>query len=266
MPIELGMTGATCIVTGATRGIGRAVVQVLLDDGASVVAIAGSENSAATLRAELAIHDQPVLVIAQDMGASDSGTRVVDAALDRFGDIDLVTNIASVFRNQALHEINRADWIELFEVKLLGYWNLANAAADSLERRQGAIVNVAGVAGVVATPTSPHVGAVNAGIISMSEGLARAFAGRGIRVNTVSPGVTETDRFADRSRTFVEAGRGDLADARAELSQHIPVGYPADPKELALIIALLGSRVFRSVVGAHLVVDGGGTLGARRRA
>jgi NAD(P)-dependent dehydrogenase (short-subunit alcohol dehydrogenase family) len=98
----------------------------------------------------------------------------------------------------------------------------------------------------------------------MTESMAKAFAADGVRVNVVSPGATDTDRFATRTSLLAERERTDETTARDTLSRSIPLGHPADPAEVALVIAVLGAPVMRSVTGAHIVVDGGSTLGGRR--
>jgi NAD(P)-dependent dehydrogenase (short-subunit alcohol dehydrogenase family) len=261
--IELGYAGKACVVTGGTRGIGKAVVALLLDQGAHVLAVGSRTETADALRAEID-HDN-LRVIAQDMRADDCGTNVVAAAVDAFGGIDLLVNNAAAFDYVPPDTLRRSDWTGLFTLKALGYWSLATAAIPELVQRRGAIVNVSGVAGVVASPGSPHVGATNAAVISMTEGMALKLAPEGVRVNVVSPGAVDTDRFATRASLRAEDQGIDVASAREQLSSDIPVGGPADPAEVALVIALLGAPVTRSVTGAHVVVDGAGTLGGRRR-
>jgi NAD(P)-dependent dehydrogenase (short-subunit alcohol dehydrogenase family) len=264
MGVDLGYAGTSVIVTGGTRGIGKALVALLLDQGAQVLAVGSRQETADELRADIA--DDNLHVVAQDMRTDDCGVRVVAAAVEALGGVDLVVNNAAAFDYVPVDDITRADWVALFTLKALGYWSLARAAVPELEKRQGSIVNVSGVAGIIASPDSPHVGAVNAAVISMTEGMAKAFAGRKVRVNVVSPGATDTDRFATRTSLLAQREHTDEAAARDQLSSAIPVGHPADPAEVALAIALLGAPVLRSVTGTHIVVDGGSTLGGRRHA
>lgn len=264
MAVDLGYAGKAAIVTGGTRGIGKAVVSLLLEQDARVLAVGSTAETAAKLRADIA--DERLLVVAQDMRADDCGTRLVERAVGEFGGVDLVVNNAAAFDYVPADQIGREDWLALFRLKALGYWSLALAAVPALINRRGAIVNVSGVAGIVASPDSPHVGGTNAAILSMTEGMAKALAHQGVRVNAVSPGATDTDRFATRTALRAQREHTDEATAREELSQAIPVGHPADPAEVALTIAVLGAPVLTSVTGSHVVVDGGSTLGGRRRA
>lgn len=264
MAVELGYEGAGAIVTGGTRGIGRATVELLLAQGAQVLAVGSRPETAKALAADIS-HER-LQVTAQDMRADDCGDQLVSQAMTAFGRLDLVVNNAAAFDYVTADSLARQDWLELFTLKALGYWSLARAATDELARSRGAMVNVSGVAGVVASPDSANVGAVNAAVISLTESMARALAPRGVRVNVVSPGATDTDRFASRIGMLAERENLGPDEARARLAATVPVGYPADPAEVALVIAMLGAPALRSVTGAHLIVDGGGTLGGRRRA
>jgi len=264
MPIDLGYNGAAAVVTGGTRGIGQEVVRLLLSEGARVLAVGSRPETAEKLRAE--IGDEKLVVIAQDMRTPDSGQNVVAAALAAFGGIDLVVNNAAAFDYTPADLIDRSDFMDLFELKALGYWSLARAATAELAKRMGAIVNVAGVAGIAPNPDTPHVGATNAAVINMTQGMAKALAPRGVRVNVVSPGATDTDRFATRTALLAVRTGTDPEAARAQLGSDIPVGHPADPVEIALLVAMLGAPVLRSVTGTHIVADGGSTMAGRRSA
>jgi NAD(P)-dependent dehydrogenase (short-subunit alcohol dehydrogenase family) len=263
MAIDLGYGGAAAIVTGGTRGIGKAVVQLLLAEGASVLAVGQRPESADKLAAELG-HDR-LRTVAQDMRADDSGDHLVSRALTEFERLDLVVNNAAAFDYVGAGGLTRPHWAELFTLKALGYWSLIKAATEALAAQRGAVVNVSGVAGIIASPDSANVGAVNAAVISMTESVAAALAPRGVRVNVVSPGTTDTDRLATRASLLAEREQTTVATARDQLISAVPIGHPADPAEVALVIAMLGAPAMRSVTGAHVVVDGAGTLGRRRR-
>jgi NAD(P)-dependent dehydrogenase (short-subunit alcohol dehydrogenase family) len=262
--IDLGYAGTAAVVTGGTRGIGRAVVELLLAEGAQVLAV-GSRPETADALADALEHHPKLVTVAQDMREPDCGERLVAAAVDAFGGVDLIVNNAAAFDYVPAATLGREDFVGLFTLKALGYWSLARAATPALAQRRGAVVNVSGVAGLIASPDSPHVGAVNAAVISMTESMALALARDGVRISVVSPGATDTDRFATRTSLLAQREGIDADAARAQLSSAVPIGYPADPAELALVVAMLGAPAMRSVTGAHVVVDGGGTLGPRRR-
>jgi NAD(P)-dependent dehydrogenase (short-subunit alcohol dehydrogenase family) len=266
VPIDLELDGRVCIVTGGTRGIGREVVTLLLEEGAQVLAAGRRAQTVEALREDLARYGDRLSVTGQNMQLPDAGEALVATAISRFGTLDVVVNNAAGFEYKAAEDVDREDWSTLFELKALGYLSLATAAIPRMTERGGAITNVAGVAGVRPSPTSVHVGAVNAAVISMSESLALGLASRHIRVNVVSPGVTDTDRFQSRIQTVTQAGSHTQEGAREVLSADIPIGIPADPKEVARAIVVVSSPVMRSLTGSHLIVDGGSTLERRRRA
>ena len=253
--------GRVAIVTGATRGLGRAVTRRLLDAGASVIATGRTADSCATLATELADDAGRVEVVQVDLRDPDAGERLVTAATAHWGRLDLVVNNAAPFmdRDRATGP-TRADWLELIEAKLLGYWGLMTAAIPALTETHGAIVNVAGGAGLVASPRSPHNGAVNAAIIHLSDSYALALAPAGIRVNIVIPSVIDNDRFATRASRRAATTGISVDAARAELGGRVPAGFPTDPDEIADVILALGSPGGRSLTGAHVTVGGASHL------
>lgn len=264
--IDLALDGIACIVTGGTRGIGRDVVGLLLSQGARVVTSGVRTESIEALRSELADHADRLEVVRQDMADDDAGHRLVDRCVARFGVVDVVVNNAASFDAKDPAAVGSADWSGLLDLKLIGYWRVVQAAVPAMSGRGGAVTNVAGTAGVHASPMVPHVGATNAAIISASESWALALAPAGIRVNVVSPGLTATDRFKASARQRAAIDGTDLETASRTLATAVPVGHAADSAEVALSIVMLSSPVFRSVTGAHLIVDGAATLGLRRRA
>jgi NAD(P)-dependent dehydrogenase (short-subunit alcohol dehydrogenase family) len=265
MALDLKLESASCIVTGGTRGIGRSVVELLLAQGACVLAVGSRAETCENLAANLTCFGSRVQVVQQDMSRDDAGERVVAAAVNAFGVLDVVVNNASAFDFKPAHTITRDDWRDLVELKLLGYWSLSSAAVPHLEiSDRAAITNVSGAAGVAASPLLPNVGAVNAAIISMSESLALALAPKSIRVNVVVPGSTATDRFDRRAEIRAADKHVPLDEVRREMTDEIPLG-PSSPAELAIAIVTMCAPIMRTMTGATLLVDGGVTLAARRR-
>jgi NAD(P)-dependent dehydrogenase (short-subunit alcohol dehydrogenase family) len=261
---DLQLAGRSCVVTGATRGIGRAITALLLTEGAQVLAVGRRTESCAKLAADLAEHEPRLTVMAQDMRQDQAGETVVACARNTLSGIDVLINVAAAFEYRRVDELTRADWSGLMDLKLMGYASITNAALPDLRRSKGSVTNIAGVAGVVATPDAPHVAAVNAAIISMTISYAAQLAPDGVRVNVVSPGVTNTDRFATRAAQLATHLDGGITAARAALAERIPMGYPADPDEIALAVVTIAAPRMRSITGAHLIIDGGETLGRRR--
>lgn len=259
--ISLDLEDRSCLVTGATRGIGRAVTRLLLAEGACVTAIGRTSATCDSLRDEFAGFGRRLTVAEQDMSEPASGQAVVAVAKHKFGGLDVVVNNAGAFDAKEPEDIGRDDWASLLNLKLLGYVSVIRAAIPELQKTKGSITNVAGVAGAVADPVVPHVSATNAAVISASRSFALQQAPHGVRVNVVSPGKTATDRYWNSVRRLQEARALSRAEADSALAGTVPLGHIADPDEVARMIVLLASPVMRSITGAHVLVDGGESLG-----
>ncbi|TNC29455.1 SDR family NAD(P)-dependent oxidoreductase [Amycolatopsis alkalitolerans] len=252
--MDLGISNRSYLVTGGTRGIGLAAARLLLEDGARVTVAARTTSSIETAAAELGEHPRAGFVRA-DLRQPDGARMAVAAAVERFGSLDGVVNNASAFSIDLDHP-DRAAWTDLFELKLLGYEAVVQAALEHLPEG-GSVVNISGIASKRYWPRSPHVSAINAAVEALSTHYAAALAPRKIRVNTVVPGTTATDRYKRRVERLSEQDGLAPAEARKILDSTVPLGRPSEPDEVAAAIVFLLSDRSASTTGATIVVDGG---------
>jgi len=236
------------VVTGGTKGIGRATVERLAREGATVVATYHSDEEAAGDLADwLGRRDVDGRVRKFDVGDHGAVRAGFDAITDVLGPPTVLVNNAGVMRNGLLIRMDPDDWQQVLETNLTGAFYCTRAAARRMLRAGGGrIVNVSSVAARRGWPGQANYAASKAGLIGLTRAVARELGGRSIRVNAVCPGYAGTELY-DR-----------LADGREpEIEAEIPQGRVADPAEIAEAIAFLASPRATYVNGAVLTADGG---------
>ena len=238
--------GKVAIITGAGSGIGAATARRFAQDGAAVV-LAGRragklEDVAKSLPAErVFIHPTDV--------ASEAGcTALIAAAIDRFGRLDVLVNNAGTATFGAFAEIDIAEYHRTMQTNLDGVVYCIRAAFPHLVKTAGNIVNVSSASGLGGDSGLAYYNAAKGAVTNLTRALAIEFGGAGIRVNAVNPSLTVTDMSA--------AITGN-AELRAKFMDRIPLGRPAEPAEVADVIAFLASQDARFVTGVNLPVDGG---------
>lgn len=245
--MDLGLSGKKAVVTGGSRGIGRAVALALAGEGADVaVAATTEERAAGTASAcrELGVRAVPYGVdIADSQAVQDWAGRV----LETFGPPDVLVNNAGITRDNLLLRMSEQEWDDVMAVNLKGAFNTVKAFSRPLLKNRGArVVNVASVVGLGGNPGQSNYAASKAGLMAFTRSLAREFAGRGVLVNAVAPGLVETDM----TRDIPEA-------ERRAMEQAIPLGRAGAPAEVAACVLFLASSLSEYVTGQVLVVDGG---------
>jgi 3-oxoacyl-[acyl-carrier protein] reductase len=254
--MELHLAGKVAIVTGASKGIGRAIAQALAGEGMRLVVVARSRDLLEELVGPMG--DRGVAVAA-DLTAHDAPARIVETALARFGGLDVVVNNAGSTKRGDFLALSEADWADGFGLKFFGAMRLCRAAWPHLRASAGAIVNIAGVGGRTGSAEFAIGGAVNAALLNLTKVLADRGITDGIRVNAVNPGGIATNRLQTRLRTFAaEHGIG-LQDAEAQMARALGVARFGTPEEIARLVAFLASPQAAYCQGSIVDADGGQT-------
>jgi 3-oxoacyl-[acyl-carrier protein] reductase len=246
--MTLDLSGKTALVTGGTRGIGRAIVEAFAEAGANVAfTYRSSAETADALKAELEEGGATVLALQSDAADFDAAQEAVQAVLDAWGSLDVLVNNAGVTRDNLLIRMSEDDWNAVIDVNLGSVFNLCKAAyRPMMKQRAGRVINVSSVVGVTGNPGQANYAASKAGIIGFTKSLARELGARGVTANVVAPGYVETD--------MTDA----LGDAAKEaMTGSIPLKRTATPEDIANAVLFLASDAASYITGHVLHVDGG---------
>lgn len=247
------LSGQAAIVTGASRGIGLAIGRRLVAEGMRVLLVA---RSADRLRDEAAALPGAVPHGA-DLRDPAAAAGSIAAALTQFGRLDVLVNCAGATQRGDFLALDDEAWSDGYALKLFGAVRMARAAWPHLRERGGAIVNIAGVGGRIASADFTIGGSVNAALMNLTKALADRGVADGVRVNCINPGSIRTDRLTGRIATL-ERERGlDPAAAAQALAAETGVARFGEPEEIAGVVAFLISRQATYLQGAILDVDGG---------
>ena len=241
-------TGKVALVTGGSRGIGRAICRELADRGAKVIVnFNRSADAAEDLVTEIVSSGGNAKAIQADVGDADQVATMFKAALADFGKIDILVNNAGLTRDNVIMMMKPEDFDAVIATNLRSTWLCCKAASRSMMRkRSGIIINITSVVGIAGNGGQSNYAASKAGIIGITKSLAKELAVRGIRVNAVAPGFVTTDMTAD------------LSDAiREKAIEAIPLGRMGQPQDIAKAVAFLASSDAAYITGQTLIVDGG---------
>ncbi|OEU87004.1 3-oxoacyl-ACP reductase [Streptomyces abyssalis] len=236
----------TALVTGGSRGIGRAAVLRLADEGYNIAFCYMSDDDAArALEKEVSERGVRVLCAKTDVSDAASARDFVTSAQEQFDAVDLVVTSAGIVRDNPLLMMGDEDWNNVIDVNLNGTYNICRAAIfEMLKRKSGCIVNVSSVAGVHGNATQSNYSASKAGIIGFTKAVAKEVGPYGIRANVVAPGFIDTDMTASLSDDF-----------RKRVLQQIPLRKLGRPEQVAEMISYLAGAEY--VTGSVMQIDGG---------
>jgi 3-oxoacyl-[acyl-carrier protein] reductase len=247
-------SGKVALVTGGSRGIGRAVVVRLAGEGAAVhFTYRSSAEEARALAASLTKSGR-VTAVECDVRKKDAIDAAVDALVEKEGRLDILVNSAGIIRDGLFLSLSEEDWSEVLDTNLGGTWHFCKAAArQMMAQRSGRIVNLSSIVGGLGGYGQANYAASKGAINALTKSLACELASRGITVNAVSPGMVRTD--------MSEAARSAFGD---KIREKIPLGSFAEPEEIAAAVAFLASDEARYITGQVITVDGGISLLGRR--
>ena len=244
----IDLSGKSALVTGGSRGIGKAIGLRLATQGADVAfSYKGNEAAARETAREIQAMKRRALAVQGDVAAVDSAENVVKAALDAFGKIDILVNNAGITRDDLIMRMSPEAWREVLETNLFGaFWMTKAVTRPMLKARGGRIVNITSVSGQAGQMGQANYSAAKAGLIGLTKATARELASRGITVNAVAPGFVLTELTQD------------LPDAlKEEITSRTPLGRFGTTEEVANAVAFLASDEAGYITGQVLAVDGG---------
>lgn len=237
----MDVVGKVALVTGATRGIGQAIAARLKDAGAEIAVTGRDEVLLQAWR------DQGVLAAAADVTDVRQVEDVVQAVVERYGQIDIVVNNAGIAKDGLMMRMSDADWQRVIDTNLTGVFNICRATIRCmLRRRQGRIVNISSVIGVAGNAGQTNYAASKAGVIGFTKALAKEVASRNILVNAVTPGYIDTEM----TRALTEEQRG-------EILRRIPLGRTGTGEDVAALVHFLVSEENKYITGQTIHCDGG---------
>ena len=241
--MQIDLSGKTALVTGSTRGIGRAIAQRLSDSGANV-AVVGREQARAE---EAAAGLRNARGFAADVSQPASVVALVEQVEKAFGGVDILVNNAGITRDNLLMRLKDEDWDAVLNANLRGAFVAIRAASRGMmKKRWGRVINIASVVGLIGNKGQANYAASKAGLIGLTKSVAKELASRNILANVVAPGFIETDMTAAMT-----------PDAREMLSKQIPLERLGKPDDIAGVVAFLSSEYATYITGQVIVVDGG---------
>jgi 3-oxoacyl-[acyl-carrier protein] reductase/bacilysin biosynthesis oxidoreductase BacG len=255
--MDLGLEGRVAIVTGGSRGIGRACAASLLEEGARVALVSRDADRLRDARDVLA-EAGTVIAVPTELGDDAAVRAMVERTLAELGRIDILINAAATVSPTAFLDLTEERWLDLFEQKLNGYARcLRHVIPVMRAQKSGAIVNISGLAARQPHATTIPVGLNNAAALNLTKSLANELAKDNIRVNAVIPHIIDTDRQDETMREWAAITGQTEAEVRAERVAKIPLGRMGRVEEVGAIVAFLASDRTSFVTGAAWHVDGG---------
>jgi NAD(P)-dependent dehydrogenase (short-subunit alcohol dehydrogenase family) len=253
--MDFGLEGKVVLITGGSKGIGFACALAFAAEGARIAICSRSRENVERACAEL----KDAFGVAADLVDASAAGEMIDSVEDRLGPVDVLVNSAGAAKRTPPDNLTPAVWREAFDAKFFSYINVMDPMVKRMAARGGGgvIVSVIGGGGRVASATHLAGGASNAALMLATAGLGAAYAGKGVRVVGVSPGLTETGRVAEGLAAEARLANISVDEARRRSVQRIPIGRMASPREIADAVLFLASAKASYITGVTLSMEGG---------
>jgi len=255
--MDLGLNGKVAIVTGASRGIGRAIAIELAREGCDVAVAARDTAKLEETSAAIRVLGRRALAHAADLREAPAPAALAAACLEQFGRIDLVVNNAGATKRGDFLALTDAEFLDGFAMKFMGAVRLTRAAWPHLVKSSGCVVNIIGQGGKYADTEFTIGGSVNAALYNFTKAMARRGVKDGVRVNAVSPAAVETDRLKVRIQETMQRRNLDEARAREELGHELGQARIGRPEDIAYLVCYLAGAPAEFIRGAIVDADGG---------
>lgn len=244
----MSLTGKNALVTGASRGIGRAIAVELAKNGANIaISYVNNKDKAEEVVNEIKRYGVKAIAVKADVSKEEEVLNMVKIVKESIGSIDILVNNAGINRDNLLMRMSTEDWDKVIDTNLKGTYLCSKALIrDMIKKKSGKIINIASVAGVAGNFGQTNYSASKAGVIGFTKSLAKEVASRGINVNAIAPGLIETD--------MTLALKEDIRDS---LVKNIPMGRLGTVQDIANIVIFLASEKSNYITGQVINVDGG---------
>ncbi|MGG1268654.1 3-oxoacyl-[acyl-carrier-protein] reductase [Brevibacillus laterosporus] len=242
------LEGKVALITGASRGIGRAIALKYAEAGANIIVnYSGNEAKAQETVADIEKLGREAIMIRANVGNTEEAENMVKEALERFGKIDILVNNAGITRDNLLMRMKESEWDEVINVNLKGVFNMTKALTrPMMKQRGGSIINITSVVGVLGNAGQANYVAAKAGVIGLTKTTARELASRNIKVNAIAPGFVDTDMTDVLSE-----------DVKSGILAQIPFNRLGSADEISNVALFLASDASSYMTGQTLHVDGG---------